>query len=105
MLDRLLERKLVFEDFADKVGQVFAIPVEGAPALALILKDAVLLDAKMALPNAPRPPFALLFHGPLGQELGQGLYRLENEALNEMVLFLVPVGKDAAAMHYQATFN
>lgn len=52
------ERGLVFEDFADKVDEVFVISQEGLPAIPLTLKEAELLNPAMAPPGmrAQAPP-------------------------------------------------
>ena len=39
----MTERRLVFEDFADKVDEVFVIGQDGVPAIPLTLKEAELL--------------------------------------------------------------
>ncbi|HEY2705907.1 MAG TPA: hypothetical protein VGL20_19675 [Candidatus Dormibacteraeota bacterium] len=49
--------------------------------------------------------FALLFRGPLGAALGQGVVELEHEQLGAVALFIVPVAADAAGMQYEAVFN
>jgi hypothetical protein len=36
----MIDRQLVFEDFADKVGDIFAIGEDGIPAIALTLMEA-----------------------------------------------------------------
>jgi len=98
------ERSLVFEDFADKVGDVFAIAEPGLPAILLTLSEAQALPARYGLPNA-RPPFSLMFLGKDPRVLPQKLYRLEHREMGVMIIFLVPVGKDTLGVTYQATFN
>ena len=97
-------RQLVFEDFADKVGEGFAISEEGLPRITLILREAEPLNPAMALPNV-RPPFALFFVASEPRVMPQQLYRIEHEALGTMSIFLVPVAKDNSGVTYQATFN
>jgi hypothetical protein len=60
-----------------------------------------------------RTPFSLLFHGPLDPVLPQGMYRLEQEQLGALELFIVPIGPNdpaapgeaATAMRYEAVFG
>lgn len=60
-----------------------------------------------------RTQFSVVFHGPLQPVLSQGTYRLENDQLGTLDLFLVPVGPDApsapgqapSAMRYEAVFG
>jgi hypothetical protein len=99
-----LDRQLVFEDFSDKVGSVFALRDEGVPELALTLKQADPLNPAFGLKGV-RPPFALIFLAADPRVLPQRLYRLEHERLGAVTIFLVPVGKDDEGVSYQATFN
>jgi len=100
----MAERQLVFEDFSDKVGDAFVIKNEGVPAIALKLTEATPLNPAFA-PRGARPPFSLIFvaAGPL--ILPQRIYRMVHEVLGEVAIFIVPVGKDAEGVHYQAVFN
>ena len=58
-----------------------------------------------------RPPFSVLFHGPVEPFLPQGIYRLEGEHFGSVELFLVPLGPQAvppgapAVMGYEAVFG
>lgn len=99
----MIDRALVFEDFADKVGDVFVIAEQDAPAILLKLAEAELLPNR--LKPGTRPPFSLVFLARDPPVLPQRLYRLAHKGLGEVTLFLVPVGKDAAGVSYQATFN
>jgi hypothetical protein len=98
------DRQLVFEDFADKIGEEFAINEEDVSRITLTLREAEPLNPAMA-PRGVRPPFALLFLAPDPRVLPQQLYRMEHEAFGTMSIFLVPVGKDTSGVTYQATFN
>jgi hypothetical protein len=86
-------RQLVFEDFADKVGEAFSINEPDMPAISLSLTEAQAL--KPSGPPGIRPPFSLIFVGRDSRVLPQRLYRLEP----------VPVGRDAQGVRYQAVFN
>ncbi|MCF8477810.1 MAG: hypothetical protein K9G60_12345 [Pseudolabrys sp.] len=97
-------KQLVFEDLADKVGEVFPIGDRDVPQIPLTLAEAELLTAKSILPGL-RPPFSLTFLAKDPRVLPQRLYRLEHNGLGEIELFLVPVGKDTNGVSYQATFN
>ena len=97
------DRQLVLEDFADKVGTIFAIAEEDVPAIALTLETAEPL--KTSVPSGSRPPFSLTFLSQDTPVLPQRIYRLEHEGLGAVGVFLVPVGKDARGVSYQAVFN
>jgi Domain of unknown function (DUF6916) len=98
------EKPLVFEDFADKRGEVFVVSEPPVPAIPLTLTEAALLPTRYAPPGA-RPPFSLIFLGKDPRVLPQKLYRLEHDGMGIMTIFLVPIAKDAQGVSYQATFN
>ncbi|MGA3310825.1 MAG: hypothetical protein ABSD08_19770 [Xanthobacteraceae bacterium] len=100
----MAETSLVFEDFADKVGEVFAISEQGVPGIPLILREAEPLNPAMSL-RGVRPPFSLIFLARDVRVLPQRIYRMEHNGLGEVSIFLVPVGKDAEGVSYQAVFN
>jgi hypothetical protein len=52
-----------------------------------------------------RIPFSIEFKSGPGQPWPQGTYRLANETLGAMELFLVPVGADAGGCYYEAVFS
>jgi hypothetical protein len=66
-----------------------------------------LVEVKALRPNsdANGRPFALLFHGPAAQVLPQKIYPMEHDHLGTLALFVVPVGRDATAVKYEAIFN
>lgn len=96
------QKPLVFEDFADKVGETFSIAEEGLPEIPLSLREALPLQNYLRL---ARPPFSLTFVGSNPVILPQRLYRLAHKSLGKVSIFLVPVGRDAQGVNYQATFN
>jgi hypothetical protein len=51
--------------------------------------------------------FSILFHGPKDPCLSQSMYRVENEQLGSVEIFLVPIGPDNSGqyMQYEAIFN
>jgi len=99
-----MDRRLVFEDFSDKVGQIFSITFDDAPAIAMTLAEAELMPSSLKGADV-RPAFSLVFLIDVPKMLPQQLYRVEQEALGQMDLFLVPVGKKPDGFEYQAMFN
>lgn len=56
--------------------------------------------------SGPRAqPFSLIFRAPAGVYLPQQIYRLQNEDMGAMELFLVPLQPDAEGGRLQAIFN
>jgi hypothetical protein len=100
----MLERQVVFEDFKGHVGTVFTLSDAAAPPAALRLDEATLLPAQFNRPGI-RPGFSLIFVGLDPNVLPQGLYGLQHEAIGEIAIVLVPVGKDERGVSYQAVFN
>ena len=56
--------------------------------------------------SSPRQiQISLLFQGPDNAPIAQGIYKLEHDKLGALDIFLVPIGKDAKGVQYQAIFN
>jgi hypothetical protein len=100
----MADKLLIFEDFADKAGEVFLVNEEGVPAIPLTLQEAAPLDPAFA-PRGVRPPFSLIFLARDPRVLPQRIYRMEHRDLGDVSIFLVPVAKDAGGVRYQALFN
>jgi len=49
--------------------------------------------------------FSVVFHGPLDTLLPQRMYRMENERMGVIELFIVPIGQNADGYAYEAVFN
>jgi len=49
--------------------------------------------------------FSIIFLGPYEAPISQGIYRVEHEALGDLDLFLVPIGRDKEGVRYEAIFN
>lgn len=97
-------QSLVFEDFKDRVGGAFVVADDDVPAISLTLEEAALLPERFARPGV-RAPFSLIFLSPDPHVLAQRLYHLTHDAMGELTLFLVPIGKDGRGVSYQALFN
>ena len=85
--------------FEPSVGEAFTL--EGTGSIRLI-------ESK-ELPHPPfeggrRQPFKLIFRGEAPM-LHQGTYRLENETLGLLEIFLVPIAGDGTTFTYEAIFN
>lgn len=100
-----MAEELRIEAFENRVGEVFRLKVPGETELALRLSEVTPLSPATAPPGSPRPPFTLLFHGPLTPWVRQATHRLEHAGLGAFDLFLVPLGPDAAGMRYEAVFT
>jgi hypothetical protein len=52
-----------------------------------------------------RAPFSLVFHAAEGPVYPQGIYPLEHDVLGNFALFMVPIGRDAEGVKYEAVFT
>jgi len=88
---------LTVETFMPHVGSAFT-----AGELELTLTAAQPLGEP---PPGLRAPFRLEFRGPVDPALAQQMHELTHPALGTLEIFLVPVGRDAAATSYEAIFG
>ncbi len=101
MADMVVEKK-EFEDFEPHVGTVFSIVAEGLPPLELTLEEARALKASS---QDLRPPYQLIFRRSDEEILPQGLYQFRHDTMGDLVIFIVPSGKNEDGVEYCATFN
>jgi hypothetical protein len=90
------------EDFAPYAGKAFSFPEQ---AVTLVLAEIKTMPRSSA-PGAERIPFSLIFHGPVGDVLPEGLYTAAIEAGPQVDLYVMPIHTPAAGRQdYQAVFN
>ena len=90
--------------FETRVGATFKLIDERLPTLDLELVSATDLS-RPEHPVGQRVPFSLIFHGPLEPVLPQRIYRLRDDELEDLDIFIVPVGLEGHAMKYEAIFT
>lgn len=90
--------------FETRVGGTFQLIDEQLPTLDLELASAADLS-RPEFAAGPRTPFSLIFHGPLEPVLPQRIYRLRDDELGDLDIFLVAIGPEADAMQYEAVFT
>lgn len=71
------------------------------------LTEFELVEVRALQPNADANgrPFSLMFRGPAVPVLPQKMYLMEHERLGALTVFVVPVGRDAAGVLYEAIFT
>lgn len=98
---------LTLPDFTPHEGGTFRLP--DVPGVELVLSKARLLShmkkGGRPLSGEPREPFDLIFLGPLTPVLPQQIYRMETEGMDELEIFIVPLGPVEGGMTYQAVFT
>jgi len=88
---------LTSEDFAAHLHTIFTVE---APA-DLELKLEEIQDRS----NAQLEQFSVIFTGPVSPWLPQGTHTLLHPAMQQVALFLVPLGPRAERMVYEAVFT
>jgi hypothetical protein len=93
--------------FTDCLGHRFRLDYGAASPLEVELIEAAGFPERLAHDGQParRQAFSLIFRGPKAVVLPQRIYRLENDDLGTLEIFLVPIGPDSIGMRYQAIFN
>jgi hypothetical protein len=93
---------LKLDDFTPLVGEAFALVdgQDGRHRAALVEARALSTPA-----HGGRQAFALLFDGPGEPALPLCTYSVQHPALAPVDIFLVPVGRAAAGVQYEAIFN
>ena len=100
----MMTEQLTLEHFLPHLEKVFRVSGFD-PALILERVDTVTGEHWQAQ-QASRQPFNLIFRGPPGNVLPQGLYTLEVEDGPSFDLYIIPVYTPAAdRQDYQAAFN
>ncbi len=80
-------------DFSPCLNQRFLIHLKGQDPLVTELVEVRDLVPADDDPDR-RPPFSLVFRGPAAAALSQSVFRVENETLGALDLFLVTIGPD-----------
>lgn len=90
--------------FEEQLNKTFHIHLDDATLEAkLVQVDRVNSHTQ----REDKVPFSILFEGPLDMALPQHTYKVKNDGMGEMLLFLVTIGPDSAgqAMIYEAVFT
>ena len=89
------------ETFADRVGEVFRVDT-GSGIVEMRLVEVT--ESVRSGPGA-RTPFSLVFLQPGGDVLPQQIYAFEHDELGRFEIFIVPIGRDADGVQYEAVFT
>jgi len=103
----MLER-ITIDTFAPLVGQAFHLHVEGREPLGMTLETVSEIPVagwRAEEVAAHRQPFSLLFLGPPNVVLPQAIYRFEHDGIGTFEMFIVPIGRTAEGVSYEAVFS
>lgn len=91
-------------DYARNLNTTFRFEAEGLAPIDLKL---VAVTPKKIEPHeqAGMERFSAMFTGPLDVFLPQQLYRVSHPDMGEFEIFLVPLGKEADYLRYEAVYN
>ena len=83
--------------------------MEGPDASAVVLELARVTPAGRGRPagrdGAPEESFSLYFVGPDTVPIPQGTYLFTHPTVGRQAIFVVPVGREAGGLVYEAVFN
>ena len=100
MLDRL-----TIDHFSKRVNETFALHIEGMDAFTLELIEVSPLGSAPA-DTMLRRAFSVIFRGPAEPVLLQQIYHLTHAEMDDLTLFLVPIGPDrTGGIRYEAVFT
>lgn len=92
------------EDFKRHVGTKFSVRINGPQPVELELDEVKGYSAGAREPGGMER-FSLYFHGPGDAMLPQGSFVMEHPSMGELLLFMVPIGRDERGFRYEVVFN
>lgn len=98
---------LTQSDFESHIGAKFNIDVDNGNKLELVLSEVSAMGSPKKSPDSSfrEQAFSVIFCGPNEPILAQQICRLENSAMGELEIFLVPIGPYKDGMGYEAVFT
>lgn len=92
------------EEFRRHVGTKFVVRIQAPRPVELELDEVRGYRAGAGEPGGMER-FSLFFYGPGDMLVPQGSFALEHPAMGELLLFIVPVGRDERGLRYEVIFN
>jgi hypothetical protein len=98
---------LTVESFTGLVGETFRTTDDEGATHDLRLVEATDHEDRFGrfMRENSRAPFSLVFLGPEDPVMPQAIRRMEHDSLGTLEIFLVPIGRDAEGVRYEAVFN
>lgn len=93
------------ESLPAHIGTAFVVvPGDEVPELSLELHDVTAWGPPPAAPGQ-RQPFTITLRGPADPLLPQATYAMTHPAFGALDIFIVPIGRDADGVRYEAVFS
>lgn len=86
--------------FAGLLNAVFNIHLDEGQTV-----DTELVEVSEPQLSPAQETFSVIFRGPNGVPLGQGIRRFQHEHTGDFELFITPVRQDKQGFYYEAVFN
>ena len=90
--------------FSPLIGKTFRLRIDASTSLDLQLIEAATAPYGRRK-SAKRDPFFIRFKGLPGLRLQQGIYRLENDELGALDIFVVQIGDGAEGSEFESVFT
>jgi hypothetical protein len=103
----MLER-FTIDTFRGQIGEAFRLRPEGVAPFDLVLESVTEIPVSGWRPEEVaerRKPFSLVLLGPPTFVLPQAIYSFEHDQLGTFEMFIVPIGRDARGVSYEAVFS
>lgn len=97
-----MPQALTQDEWTQRLAQDFQVGLAGVDALTMRL---VSVKGFQHSSDPSREAYSLLFCGPSQPILPQRTYRIANDAMGELDIFLVPIGPQRDGFGYEAIFN
>ena len=88
------------QQFSDQVEKTFRISAPDGTAA-----EVTLVEFKDIADTEAVETFSLLFQVPANLAVAQGTYRAENDEMEPMDIFLVPIRRNGEGLYLEAIFN
>lgn len=89
--------------FGARLHETFDLSL-GETTMPLVLAD-IRHGTSPRFAGQLRDPFTLTFRSTSPVALPQRIYRMNNEAMGTLDIFIVPIGRDVSGILYEAVFN
>ncbi|MBV9928786.1 MAG: hypothetical protein JOZ96_27470 [Acidobacteria bacterium] len=99
-----MSARLTEEDFKRHVGTKFVVRVETPTPLELELSEVKSYNPE-ASEQLGMERFSLYFQSPGDIMLNQGTFTFDHPEMGELLLFVVPIGRDERGFQYEVVFN